>query len=140
MFEFLFPQVIQHNTNMFKKIIPFMLLAFYCLRSSRSEVICKKRNFRNSGENTRMRNEVCNFIKKETLAQVFSLNPVNFAKFLSTPFLTKDLRATISPDCYQKVFSPLYEYVFTFVGLYSTCSVLFTSILQRSILGALTNI
>ena len=29
--------------------------------------------------------EACNFIKKETLTQVF---PVNFAKFLGTPFLT----------------------------------------------------
>ena len=30
------------------------------------------------------RPDACNFIKKETLAQVF---PVNFAKFLRTPFL-----------------------------------------------------
>ena len=33
--------------------------------------------------------ESCNFIKKETVAQVFS---VNFAKLVGTPFLTEDLR------------------------------------------------
>ena len=41
----------------------------------------------NSQENTCAR--VCNFVKKETLAQVF---PVNFAKFLRTPFPTEHLR------------------------------------------------
>ena len=35
-----------------------------------------------------MQAETCSFIKKETLAQVF---PVNFAKFLGTPFLTEHL-------------------------------------------------
>ena len=38
---------------------------------------------------TGLRPEACNFIKKETLAQVF---PVEFAKFLRTPFLTEHLR------------------------------------------------
>ena len=33
--------------------------------------------------------EACNFIKKETLARCF---PVNFAKFLRTPFPTEQLR------------------------------------------------
>ena len=33
--------------------------------------------------------ETCNFIKKETLHRCF---PVNFAKFLRTPFLTEHLR------------------------------------------------
>ena len=33
--------------------------------------------------------QACNFINKETLAQVF---PVNFAKFLRTPFFTEHLR------------------------------------------------
>ena len=33
--------------------------------------------------------ETCNFIKKETLHRCF---PVNFAKFLRTPFLTEQLR------------------------------------------------
>ena len=33
------------------------------------------------------------FIKKETLTQVF---PVNFAKFLRTPFLTENLRVAAS--------------------------------------------
>ena len=37
--------------------------------------------------------QVCNFLKKETLAQVFS---VNFAKFLRTPFLKGHLWATAS--------------------------------------------
>ena len=49
---------------------------------------------RNSHENTcvrvsfliKVQAEARNFIKKETLAQVF---PVNFAKFLITPFLTE---------------------------------------------------
>ena len=39
------------------------------------EVFCKNRcseKFRNSQENTCARPEACNFIKKETLAQVFS--------------------------------------------------------------------
>ena len=52
-------------------------------RSSRPQVFCKKavlRNFAYSQE------KACNFIKKETLAQVFS---VNFAIFLRTPFLTE---------------------------------------------------
>ena len=33
--------------------------------------------------------EACNFIKKETLAQVFL---VNFANFLKTPFLTEHIQ------------------------------------------------
>ena len=47
----------------------------------------------NSHENTCARvsffNKACNFIKKETLTQVF---PVNFAKFVRTPFFTEHLR------------------------------------------------
>ena len=54
---------------------------------------------------------VGNFIYKETLAQVF---PVNFAKFLKTPFLTEYLRWLLLvlqnrcsykfPDIHQKIF------------------------------------
>ena len=52
----------------------------------------------NSQENTcarasfliKLQAEACNFIEKETLAQVYF--PVNFPKFLRTPFLTEHLR------------------------------------------------
>ena len=54
---------------------------------------------------------VGNFIYKEILAQVF---PVNFAKFLKTPFLTEHLRWLLLvlqnrcsykfPDIHQKIF------------------------------------
>ena len=37
--------------------------------------------------------EACNFVKKETLTQVF---PVNFAIFLRTPFLQKNFRTNAS--------------------------------------------
>ena len=37
--------------------------------------------------------QACNFVKKETLAQVFCVfTPVNFVKFLRTPFLKEHLR------------------------------------------------
>ena len=46
--------------------------------------------------------EACNFIKKETQVQGF---PVNFAKFLRTPFLTEHLWATASIFPFSKVTS-----------------------------------
>ena len=50
------------------------------LRISRPEVLCKKAVFKNSQKHLcQGLLEACNFIKKEALAQVFS---VNFAKFL----------------------------------------------------------
>ena len=71
--------------------------------SSHPEVFCRKGVLRNfakfTGKHlcqslffnkvTGLRPEACNFIKKETLVQVF---PVEFAKFLRTPFLTEHLR------------------------------------------------
>ena len=41
-----------------------------------------------NSQETPVPEEVCNFIKKETLEQVF---PVNLAKFLRTPFLKEHL-------------------------------------------------
>ena len=58
--------------------------------TSRPEMFCKKDSLKNfaklTGKNfvVRMRPGTWNFIKKETLAQVFALN---FAKFLRTPCL-----------------------------------------------------
>ena len=52
------------------------------IRSSRPDVFCEKGVLRNFAKCA------CNFIKKETLVQVF---PVNFAKFLRTPFFTEHL-------------------------------------------------
>ena len=54
-------------------------------------------NLQNLQENTcarvsfliKLKAEACNFIKKETLAQVFL---VNFANFLKTPFLTEHIQ------------------------------------------------
>ena len=68
------------------------------VRSSRSKVFCKKGVFKKFPKITSKtpvpeslfqhscRAQACNFIKKEFLAQVFSMN---FAKFLRTPFLTE---------------------------------------------------
>ena len=69
------------------------------MKSSRPEVFCKKGALRNFAKFTGKHlyqslflNKVvglaCNLIKKESLAQVF---PVNFTKFLSTPFFTEHL-------------------------------------------------
>ena len=69
-------------------------------RGSRPEVFCEKgllKNIAKIKENTCVRVSFlanlqasgCNFIKEETLAQVFSLN---FAKFLRIAFLTEHLR------------------------------------------------
>ena len=64
-------------------------------RSSREDVFCENcvlKNFAKfTGKHVRLSRwpVACNFIKKETLAQMF---PVNFAKFLGTPFLTEHLR------------------------------------------------
>ena len=67
-------------------------------RSCRPEVFCKKgilSNFLGVLRNHLYQSlfltklQACNFIKKETLAQVFS---VNFEKFLRIPFLTERLR------------------------------------------------
>ena len=67
-------------------------------RTSRPKVFCKKdilRNFEKfTGNHLRQRfffliklqAEICNFLKKGTLAQVL---PVDFAKFLKAPFLTE---------------------------------------------------
>ena len=68
-------------------------------RSSRPEVFCEKGVLRNFSKFTgkhlcqslffnKVAGGACNFIKKETLAQVF---PVNFEKFLRTPFFTEHL-------------------------------------------------
>ena len=67
-----------------------MALRVIILRNSRSEVFCKKGVLRNFGKFTgKHLPEPCNFIQKETLAQVFS---VNFLKLLRTPFLTEHRR------------------------------------------------
>ena len=82
------------KTNIFtlwKPMLRLLPLGFI-FRSSRPEEFCKKdvlRILQNSQENTCARVSFLlilffNFIKKETLALVFS---VNFAKFLRTPFL-----------------------------------------------------
>ena len=65
------------------------------LRSSRREVLCEKGVLENitkfTGKHLCQKTlEACNFIKKETLAQVF---PVNFVKFLRTPFYRTPLVA-----------------------------------------------
>ena len=52
------------------------------IRSSRPDELCEKGALRNFAKCA------CNFIKRETLAQVF---PVNFANFLRTPFFTEHL-------------------------------------------------
>ena len=71
-------------------------------RSSRPKMFCKKGFLKNFAKFTgkklcqslffnkvaSLRPKACNFVKKETLAQVF---PVNFAKFQKTPFLTEHL-------------------------------------------------
>ena len=56
--------------------------------SSRPEVFCKKGVFRNftkfTGKHLCQRSKACNFIKNRLR---FSCFPLNFAKFLKTPFL-----------------------------------------------------
>ena len=47
---------------------------------------CARVSFLNKGAG--LRPEACNFVKKETLHRCF---PVNFVKFLRTPFLTEHL-------------------------------------------------
>ena len=49
---------------------------------------CRERERERDRQRETEQAEPFNFIKKEALAQVFS---VNFAKFLSTPFLTEHL-------------------------------------------------
>ena len=58
----------------------------HLVRSSCPGVFCKKVFLKISSQS-------CNFIKKETPTQVF---PVNFAKFLSTPFFTENSRPMIA--------------------------------------------
>ena len=63
-------------------------------RSSHPEVFCKKgvlRNFVNSQQNTCA--ESCNFIKEETLAQMFSCE---FFETSKNTFFTKHFRTTVS--------------------------------------------
>ena len=68
-------------------------------RNSRPEVFCKKDGLRNFSKFARkhlcqslffnkVAGQACNFFKKETLATVF---PVNFVKFLRTPYFTEHL-------------------------------------------------
>ena len=68
-------------------------------RSSRPEVFCKRGVLKNFAKFTgkqlcqslffnKVAGGACNFIKKETLAQVF---PVNSAKFLRIPFFSEHL-------------------------------------------------
>ena len=72
-------------------------------RSSRPDVFCKKVIVKNFAKVTGKHlcrslflNEVaCNFIKKDTKAQVF---PVNFARFLRTPPIA-------ASDCLKKIVS-----------------------------------
>ena len=70
-----------------------------CFRSSRPEVFCKIAVLRNFAKFTgkhlcqglfvnKVAGQACSFINKETLVQVF---PVNFAKFLRTPFFIEHL-------------------------------------------------
>ena len=59
-----------------KRVSVYFLYFSSKVRSSRQEVFCKKRVPRNlakiTGKHLRRRSQACNFIKKETLAQVFS--------------------------------------------------------------------
>ena len=80
------------------------------VKSSRPEVFCKKDVLTNFAKFTGkhfcqslflykvagLRPMVCIFIKKETLAQMF---PVNFAKFLRTPFYRRSLVA--ASECFS---------------------------------------
>ena len=73
--------------------------SFTTLRSSRPEVFCKKGVLRTFAKFTGKHlcqscgPQACNFIKKKLWHRCF---PVNFAKFLRTPFLTEYLWATAS--------------------------------------------
>ena len=86
-------------TKTFKKVNSIRVLGMF-YRSSRPDVFCKKGILRNFGKFTgkhkcqslylnKVAGQACNFIKIETLTQVF---PVNFPKFLRTPFLREHLR------------------------------------------------
>ena len=81
------------------------------IRSSPSEVLCKKvflKIYQNSQEKTstsvsfliKLQALVCNFIKKETLAQVFSCK---FCEIFKTTFLTEHFLATASVACQKHV-------------------------------------
>ena len=48
----------------------------------------------------KLQTETCNFIKKETLTKVFS---VNFAKFPRTPFLTYPVAASVVNKIFHKM-------------------------------------
>ena len=70
-----------------RKLKPYLAL----LRRSRPEVFCKKDVLKEFTKFTRKPSvfEACNFIKKETVAQVFICE---FCEFLNTPFLAEHLR------------------------------------------------
>ena len=107
------------------------------VRSSRSKVFCKKgvfKKFRKITSKTPVpeslfqhscRAQAYNFIKKEFLAQVFSMN---FAKFLRTPFLTEYiwrlLLKSVKTACVGNVF--LFHY-FKYYGqnIFSRTTVLY---------------
>ena len=60
------------------------------MRSSRPEELCKKVVLRNFIKLTGMQHQACNFIKKETLAQVFSCKFCEISKktfFYRTPLV-----------------------------------------------------
>ena len=78
------------------------------LRSSRPEVFCKNfvpKNFTNSQENTcarvyfliKLQSEAGNFIKKETLAEVFSCE---FCEILKNTFFYRTPSVAASDACY----------------------------------------
>ena len=66
-----------------------------CTEAVAPAVLCKKGVLRSFTKFTGKHLWACNFIKKETLAQVF---PCEFTKFLSTPFLQNSCRRLFLRD------------------------------------------
>ena len=65
-------------------------------RSSCADVFCKNGVLTNFKKLTgKHLCQACNFMKIETLAQVFRCFPVNFGKLLRTPFLREHLRCPL---------------------------------------------
>ena len=88
-----------YEWQIFFNTIKFYTMSFLCnynffIDEKHTEAVAERCSVRKvfleiSQKFTGLRPQACNFIKKETLAQVFF--SVNFVKFLRTPFLTEHL-------------------------------------------------
>ena len=88
----------------------------YKIQKQPPEVFCKKNVFFKCCRIHRKTPEACNFIKKETLAQVFSCK---FCNIFKNTFFTEQLRTTASEDIEK--FLHFIFYICTFLQVFMKC-------------------